>query len=371
MNMKKVFTAIIILAAFTGISHADIIYTTTDGSMGAIPVNSAKDIGIPSLQYSGLGSDTLLGAYTEGTNPRIMIVNRSSNLEAPDTALIFSTSNLTAPSSRITLNGVYDTKTFASSYNGRSLFFASRGNTSIIEFDSSSPDIPINLYTYTSADSEYEPEFVDMAVNNNYIYAIFRASPDKLEMLVFDGQLKEGVKNTRRGLIRNDATGLAPLASNRFAIGAEYGLSIVTNSATLTTISSDYPVTAMCKDRGYGVYYTEQSESGDINLCHYDSDKKEVTLIDSLQSISDCQLVRDSYTNILAAMMGDSIYLYDMTENDELIVSFSASDLGGTPMNIAVSRVEYDEGKSSGSNCNVSCMGLMLAGVLGFALRRR
>lgn len=368
--MKKILAAMIILSAFTGISHADIIYTTTDGSLGTIPVNSVKEIGIPLLQYSGLGSDTLMGTYTAGTNSCIMVVNRSSNPETPDTALIFSTSNLTAPSARTTLNGVYDAKTFAGSYNGRSLFFASRGNTSIIEFDSTSPDIPINLYTYTSADSEYEPELVDMSVNNNYIFALFRASPDKLEMLAFDGQLKEGVKNTRRGIIRNDATGLAPLASNRFAIGAETGLSIA-NISTITNITStDYPVTAMCRDRGNGLYYIEQSEFGDVNLYHYNHDNKEITIINSLQSSSDCQLVRDSYNNILAAMMGDSIYLYDMAE-DILLESFGSESLEGIPVNIAVSRVEHDEGRSSGSNCNISCMGAFMAVVLGFALRRR
>ncbi|MBQ3395627.1 MAG: hypothetical protein IJG55_04760, partial [Synergistaceae bacterium] len=155
--MKKITALILILFAFTGISYADIVYTTSDGNLGTIPINSRTEINTPSIQYSGVGADPLVGSYTVGTTPYVMVVDRASDNAFGDTALIFSASDLTAPSASVTLNGVHDTKTFAGSYNGRSLFFASDGNTSIIEFDTSSIDIPINMYTYVqdSADEEY------------------------------------------------------------------------------------------------------------------------------------------------------------------------------------------------------------------------
>ena len=107
-----------------------------------------------------------------------------------------------------------------------------------------------------------------------------------------------------------------------------------------------------------------------MNLWHYSNDNERMTRIDSMQGTSDCQLVRDSDYNILAAMIGDSIYLYDMT-NDELLASFDSSRLGGVPLNITVSRAEYDSGSSSSSNCSISCLGAMMMSVLGVSLMRR
>ena len=370
--MKKISALILILFAFTGVSHADIVYTTSDSNLGIIPITSKTEIGTPSIHYRGVGSDPLVGSYTVGTSTYVMVVDRAANNEYGDTALIFRTSDLTAPEQRVTLSGVYDTKKLEGSYNGRSVFFASRENTSIFEFDSSSIDIPINMYTYvqTSADEEYEPELVDMSIGRSYIFALFRATPYKIELFAFDGQLKEGVKNVKRATIRNDATSLSAMASNRFAIGAEAGVSVANINTIGAIVSTDYPVTATCRDKDSGLYYIEQSESGDVYLWHSSYKGDSVTLVDSLQGTSDCQLVRDSSYNILAAMTGDSIYLYDMSD-DELIISFSASDLGGRPLNIAVSNAEHDDGKSSNSNCSVSCMGGIMISVLGFALRRK
>lgn len=370
--MKKILALILIFSAFTGVSHADIVYTTSDGNLGAIPITSRTEIGTPSIQYRRAAADPLVGSYTVGTSPYVMVVERASDNAFGDTALIFSASDLTAPSSSVTLTGVHNTKTFAGSYNGRSLFFASDGNTSIVEFDTSSIDIPINMYTYVqdSADEEYEPEFLDMSVGRTYIFALFRATPDKVELFAFDGQIKEGVKKTRRAAIRSDATSLAALNSNRYAVGADEGVSVANINSIRAIVSTDYPVTAICRDKDSGLYFAEQSESGDVYLWHSSYNGDNVKLVASLQGTSDCQLLRHSSYNILAAMIGDSIYLYDMSD-DGLLASFSASELGGTPLNIAESNPDHDDGKSSGSNCNMSCMGLMLAGVFGFALRRK
>ena len=322
--MKKILAAILILSAFTGISHADIVYTTSDSNLGVIPVTSKTDIGIPSIYYRGVGSDPLVRSYSIGSNPYVMVVDRASDNVSGDTALIFSASDLTSPVQSVTLNGVHDPKTFAVSYNGRSLFFAT--GASIVEFSTYSPDIPINMYTYvnTSEDSAYEPEITDMSVGTYYIFALFRATPDKIELFAFDGQLKDNVENFRRGVIRNDAANLSALTSNRFAIGADEGITIANINTMRTIISSDYPVKATCRDRGNGLYYLEQSETGNVNLWHYDSESEVITRIDSLQGNSDCQLVRDNNYNMLAVMTENGIYLYDM-EEDELLEAFSGS----------------------------------------------
>lgn len=372
--MKKILSAIIILTALTGISYADIVYTTSD-SLGLIRVDSVTSVDTPVLRYTNLGGDPLVGSYMARSEPYIMVVDRASNYSGGDTALIFKTSDLTSPEKSLYLKGVYDTKKFASSYNGRSIFFASRGNVSIVEFDTTSIDVPINAYTYINDSEdqyeyEYEPELIDMSVGSSYIYAMFRTSSDKVELFAFDGQLKEGVKNMKRGTIRNDAANLSSLTSGRFAIGADEGISIASHTSIRTLTSTDYPVKSICSDTGDGLYFMEYSESGEVNLCHYHPSTKVIGIVDSMQGTSDCQLVKDSSYNVLAALTGDSIYLYDMT-TDELIASFDSSSLGGTPLNMTASRAIYDDGSSSSSNCDVSCMGAIMMIVLGVSLMRR
>ncbi len=372
--MKRILAAIIILTALSGISYADIVYTTSSGSLGIIPVNSKEDIGTPLVMYSGLGSNPLVGSYVvetsqNKTSPYIMVVNRSSSLEESDTALIFKASDLTSPVERVTLKGVYHTKAFASSYNGRSLFFASQGNASIVEFASSSPDIPLNMYMYDniSEDTDYEPELVDMSVGMYHILALFRATPDKLELFTFDGQLKEGIKDFRRGTIRNDATNISYLRANRFAIGAEGGIIQLNYTAIQAVISTDYPVSSVCRDTGDGLFYAEQSESGDVNIWHYVDET--ITKIASLESDSDCKLLKDSNYEVLAVMTEKGIYLYGMRDGT-LLASFDTSSLGGVPLNITVSKAAGDDG-SSGSNCNVSSIGALMMSIMVFALKRK
>ena len=130
--MKKILAAIIILAAFTGISHANIVYTTSNGYLGVIPVSSTTSIDTPVSMYLGIVSDSVTGSYSVGTSHYVMVVERRAENESGDRALVFSTSDLSSPVLSADLEGINDTKTFGGSYNGRSLFFAS-GKTPSIE----------------------------------------------------------------------------------------------------------------------------------------------------------------------------------------------------------------------------------------------
>ncbi len=374
--MKKILAAIIILTALSGISYADIVYTTSNGSLGIIPVRSAEDIRTPEVMYSGLRENSLVGAYVvetsqNKTSPYIMVVNRNENVEASDTALIFKASELTSPAMSTTLNGVYNTKTFAGSYNGRSLFFASQEDVSIVEFDAASPDIPLNMYMYNNIledTTDYEPELIDMAVGTYHIMALFRATPDILELFMFDGQLDETVKDFRRGTIRNDATNIAYLKGNKFAIGAEGGVSIVNLNTIQTIVSTDYPVKSICRDTGDGLYFAEQSQNGDVDIWHYKNEDS-ITMVASIEGDYNCKLLKDSDYDVLAVMSGNRIYLYKMND-DIFLASYDTSSLGGTPTNITVSKAASEE-ESSGSNCDVSSMGVLMMSVLVFALMRR
>ena len=110
--MKKILAAMMIIAAFTGISHADILYTTSEGSLGVIPVGnstSTTSVDVPTLMYSHLGSDAIAGSYSVGTNHYVMVVDRRPDNISGDMALIFTSSNLESPVNSADLEGVNST----------------------------------------------------------------------------------------------------------------------------------------------------------------------------------------------------------------------------------------------------------------------
>ena len=74
--------------------------------------------------------------------------------------------------------------------------------------------------------------------------------------------------------------------------------------------------------------------------------------------------------NVKVPLKGEKKRLVDMACDNAKIVLKEKFELIKRDEEKTI-EVEYDDGKSSSSNCNVSCAGAILAVVLGFALRRR
>ena len=231
----------------------------------------------------------------------------------------------------------------------------------------------MNSYTYTadSDDESYTPEIIDMSVGINNIYALFSKPDDMPELIAFDGQLKEDVEGITRGTLSTDAFMMTFMSSNRLALASSEGISVVRRNTISKIWSSDKTVKAMCRDDNDGLYFVAHNESEDADeLYHYDESKVVLMPIDSFDVAPKYQLVRDIDNHILAVMTGDSILLYSTTD-DLLVEEFDASYTEGSFVSIAASTTDAEEGSSSGSNCNVSCLGAIMMSVCLYAVLRR
>ena len=353
-------------------ASADIVYTTSSGDMGLI-LASAESTDISSTKYSGSMSDTLLGSYWDGGNSRIILVNRTTDTTTSgDTALIFANNNLSAPiiSEPRVLAGVYNAQSLAGSYNGRGLFFAS--GVSIYEFSTDTFSFK-RSYTYpVNASEDITPQITALLSGTSNVYAIVEGDISGDVVLAFDGQLREDAKDSFNKYVAPSGTNaIAWLNNSSIVIGHDSGVSSLKSSSFVSLVSSDAPVKALCMDEKTGFYFAEQSESGSeytTTLKHYSSVNNITTLCTETGG-SECRLLYDTNNGLLAALIGSKILIYRM-KNDVLIDEYDSASLGGQPVNITMSYVNGDDGRTS-SGCDIAGAGIImfLAGVM--IIRRR
>ena len=370
--MRKILVSTILVLMMCAAAQADIVYTTDAGALGLIETSSTS-ADFSGTQYTSSGTNTLLGSYWDGSNPRIILVNRTTDLTTSgDTALIFTTSHLTAPlyDEAKTLDGLYNAQAVKGSYAGRSLFFTS--GASIHEFNTSSFS-HVRSYTYKpeSGDS-YTPTIKSVITSQNRIYCLIDREGRYPKFLGFDGQLRDDVSKFVDVTVSSDASCIAWLSNSRIVAGTPDGVSLWRTVGFVNVLSSDAPVTALCQDDEDGFYFTEQTSSGNeytTTLRHYNANSMTTSTLYTETTGKACQLLYDEEEKILAAIVGTKILVYRMSK-DSLIGEYSSDLLGGLPVNIALSSVSGDDGKTS-SGCNVAGAGgvIMLLGCL--FLKRR
>ena len=371
--MRKIFVSTLLVLVMCAVAQADIVYTTDAGTLGAIRVYSSTSIDLAGTQYTASGTNTLLGSYWDGSESRIILVNRTTDLTTSgDTALIFDPDNLTAPiddKAKI-LEGLHNAQAVEGSYNGRSLFFTS--GASVHEFSTSSFAVG-RSYTYKpeSGDS-YTPSIKDMITSQNRIYCLIDREGRYPKFLGFDGQLRDNVSDFVNVTVSSDASCIAWLSSSRIVAGTPEGVSLWRARGFVNAVSSDAPVTAICQDNGDGFYFTEQTSSGDVyttKLRHYLYDSKTTSTLYTDTTGKTCQLLYDDTNKILAAIIGSKILVYRMAD-DVLIGEYGSGLLGGLPVKAALSYVSGDDGKTS-SGCNVAGAGGIIMLLACVFLKRR
>ena len=161
-------------------------------------------------------------------------------------------------------------------------------------------------------------------------------------------------------------TEISWLSNSRVAAAHTDGVSVWGRNGFVSIVSSDAPVRSLCRDGGDGFYFLEGVQSRDTyitTLKHYNYGSGVATLnTGDIGKVS--QLVRDESYNVLAAITGSKILLYSM-RNDALIGEYDSSMLEGLPVNIAVTSVSGDDGKTN-SGCDISGAGMimLLAGIM-------
>ena len=369
--MRKILVSTILVLILCACAQANIVYTTDAGALGLIRTSSTS-ADFRGTQYTNSGTDTLLGSYWDGGNPRIILVNRTTDLAASgDTALIFDPSRLTSPidEEAKTLAGLYNAQAVEGSYSGRGLFFTS--GAAIHEFDTSSFSA-VRSYTYKPASGDsYTPTVKSIISSNSRIYCLIDRESRYPKFLGFDGQLRDDVSSFVNVTVSSDASCIAWLSNSRIVAGTPEGVSLWRSRGFVNVLSSDAPVTAVCQDNGDGFYFTEQTSSGDTyttTLRHYMDDTNTISTLYTDYSGKACQLIREENNKLLAAIVGSHILVYSMSD-DSLIGEYSSDILGGLPVNVALSSVSGDDGKTN-SGCNAGAGGVIMLLACVF-LRRR
>ena len=378
MNMRKIFVSLMLVFMLCSVSQADIVYTTSTGRLGFISISRNDDtlsIGTPSVMYSGIGTNSLAASYWDGTSAKLIVIDRTTDLttSSGDKAFIFNASGLSSPLNPegTTLTGAYNVQSALSSYNGKGLFVASRENASVIEFRTEDFEQG-HIYTYEPESGDTStPKALSILADYNSVYTLFNVNSNKSVAMKFDGQLKENVEGYVRVETDYAASYMGWLSNGRIVTAHPNGIDVLNGGQFKRLLSSDKPVKTLCQDSGHGFYFTTQELSGDVYTCdlyHYDDESGDITSLLENRTGSQLQTLRDDGNNILAAIIGGKIFLYDML-NDNLAGEYDSSILNGEPVSLSITTASGDDGKTS-SGCEISGMGIILLAVSLFLFKR-
>lgn len=360
-----------------GAAHADIAYTTSNGGLGLIKVNGESSIDIEGIQYQGIGTNSLVAPYWTSGNSRLIVINRTTDTTTSgDTAMMFSTSDLTKPldSKPTVLKGIHNAESVSYSNNGRGLFITS--GTKITQFSTE------NFGSVRSFDfagyfksADFIPE-AHTVLTSSRIYALVDSGDNESAVFSFDGQLTRDNGNLYVIRIISRADSMSWMNSSRISIPHSSGVYLLDSSASsgrdskswYTNISSDIPVITSCPDTSSGFYFITQDSTGKNTLSHYAS--KTTTTLYTDNNGGALMAVKDSTHNVLAVKIGGKIRLYRM-KDDTFLGEYDSSQLGGVPVSMAITSSSGSEGNSSSSGCNTSGAGVFMAGVCLLLLWRK
>ena len=377
--MRKILAALIFIAALSGTSWANVLYTTDNGKLGIIGVQGVLSIDAPAVQYDGIGNNAFVASFWNGHETRVITVNRTSDdTVSGDTAFVFKSSKLSEPINRKgnTLKGIYNTQAAASSRNGRGLFIASRENASIVELNTENLQ-PVRSYTYRAKSGDTEPHMQGILMSYSNIYGLVEAGEAKSVFIRLDGQLKEHVRGTGKTSFDQEAASMSWLSGSRVAVATSSGIGLIGYGGLNMQAETENPAKSVCPDDGNGFYFITQEESGETYISrlyhHYpvDDETAETSEIYTNESGKNCQLLRFLNKSMIAAIAGDKILLLD-SATSEVLKEFDSNALGGVPVSIASDSVSGDSDDSSNGSCTLSGAGIfMLLAFAGIAVKCR
>lgn len=357
--MKRLFSSTVLLALLLcGTAGADFVYTTENGTLGHISVESTAgsfDITASPSVVSGLSGDLFLTAWNKGDDQVAVI---QSGGTAEDAARIYTSRKWSEPA-EVTLTGVKDASGLAVSNNGNSFFVASRANGRIVEFSLNSPyslkgrsyDIPVPEGQTAYAE--------DVAIHGNTVYGLFSFSgTGKGKLVALDGLLSS--RTLRASFdVDSGATDLAATDKGQIGIAGSGGLEYLSGGKVTSLVSGDAygSVSALCRDKSNGLYFIGRKTSdGTTNntLYHWDSAIETLPFTGTGEHSA---LAWDTKNNILAMMTEDKVQL--INSDGVLERELSSATLGGTLTSLVFlprSSTRDDGRKDSG--CDVLGAGL-------------
>lgn len=372
--LRKFTLSLMILLLFCGVSHADFVYTTSDGTLGAIRTNESSDVVLYSTLYTSNISSPLLTSYWTGSSTNILLLD-SYGSASGDKGYVFSPSNLEQYAESHDIPGVFGAELADFSENGYSIFFTAGSEIYDVSTSTFTVKNSFDCAKVISRDG-YDTEICSFEVDSMIIHVLAKAG-DSLRYLRFDGQLKSDVRTFRSFDVRPGSSVVLATTNNQAVIGHSSGIDVMrTNGRYNKIVSTDYPVKAMCPDKDRGIFFAEQRQSGDVyvnTIHHYASQSSfSDTVIES--SSPNITLIRDENRKEVFAAMTDekiTVFFYDNTYGTDSW-EFTASSLGGTPAGIASATVSgYDPKKSGSSGCSSVYAGMIMLVMIPFIVKRK
>ena len=367
--LKKITLSIMLLLSLGGISYADFVYATSEGSIGTIKISSSSDI-TPSIQYNGETDSPFLTSYWNGSGTSILLLDRFGSLSG-DRGYIFSPSDLTNFSKSTDIAGVYGTELSAFSENGYSLYLASGPEIYEVSTQTFTVINSFDCSQVISADG-VSTDITGLAVDAQTIHVLASAG-ERVEYIRFEGQLKEGTKLFISCDVESGSSALMSI-SNYAVVGHSYGIDMIdTRNRFYRALSTDYPVKALCTDENGRLYCSTQYYDGEkyVNTVKHlaEGTKFPDTVIES--SSPNIKLIRDNdHKESFAAMTDEKIVIFTYKNNAASSREYSSSELGGTPAGIASATVSGYNGSASSSGCDVSGLGVLMIAAM-FMIRRK
>lgn len=370
--LKKVASALILVALFCGTSFADIVYMTSAGSLGTIKTESSGD-SAPSIQYNGNMSSPFLTSFWNGSGTSIMVVDRNAGVSY-DRAYVFSPNSLNDYYLSADIKNLNGADGAGYSENGESIFFTAGAKVCNVDTALLSVQKSFDCTRVVSADG-YDTDIDSIAVGTQTIHVIASAGILK-RYIRFDGQLRDGVNLFKSADVPSGASIVLSTSTNVPLVGHDYGIDTMdTREKFYRLISTDYPVVAMCPDSSSGFFFATQYQSGDkyIDTVYHASQGTAFDPYTSESSSPNIKMMRDNNdTATFAVMTDEGIALFTYKDYLTTLREYSASELGGTPAGIAAATVSGYNGNSGSSGCNASGLGLvMIAGIAMFLVRRK
>ena len=374
--MKKICLSLLIFFTFCGAAAAHIIYTTQDGYVGLIAVSSATDFELSSKQYSG-NANSILATYWENNtsngdgNSKIILITpkeEGNPTTSGDTAVRFSSAAaLTSPiddaNNPIVLKDSYGEPVVCGTNNGGSLYLAT-GNT-LREYRTASFNLR-HSYAYSSSDLAPNPEIKALLRNDYRVYALVGLNNGVSEdiFVTLDGTLTATAVSAITNL-KNSNT-MNYIANAAIIAGCDDGPYSISGSVATSLVSTD-AVVAIQADTGTGFYFlTKNEDKNEVSLYHYTATDTKPT--PKTFEGSGAAFAKDPTYNILGVIAGTKILLLNM-EDDEILETYEAANLGGTPISITASSTTGQSNDNGSSGFMLSGASLAMMFALSIAMK--
>ena len=384
--LMSVFALLCALLA-AGTAGADVFYTTESGTLGTIVIKSAESIDPPAPVVSSLGTNTSLDVSSFGVDggTRVMVTKRSTG--GDDTAVIYTPGTWT-DSNNYTLTGTRNIHGTANARNGKSLYTASWGTASIVEYDNTSNyKATGRQYTYKPAGTAHAE---DVLVGSSAIYGLFSVQSADTEgkekylssrLVWMDGQLSDTVQGFGGINAGPNASEMAFLSDGRIAIAyrgnsKKGGIDLLSGGTISTLISGDVSgdkygeIPTLCSDGDKGLYFVGQKLSDDISvdtLYRWKSDGTFSTLESSDHSAF-VKVAWDDSNKLLVLARANKIEIF---KDDKRVQKFESTQLDGTVSSMALTASAGSTDSGSSSNCDLLAPGSLALFLLPLTLIRR